>query len=117
MSNKNIGLTINFDPHQYVKEVEEKLHKTFLGAIESQVEWFFVDKKVHQGNGKLEHVTGPGALLIDEWMGQKFADPKTIEKMNKYFEDNFERILEESIQKALEQKAKKFAFAKAVHYW
>lgn len=103
---------ITFDPSHELKDAEESLKKKFVSTIRNQVDNFFEERQIHVGNGKLEKITGPGGLLINDWLEKKFDDPATIAKMETYFTENFDRILEGALQKALEHKAKKFAFNK-----
>lgn len=102
---------INFAPEQFLAEAENLLKKQFHQTIAHSVTNFFIDKKVHTSKG-LERFTGPGALLVNDWLEKKFDDPKTQERMEKFFEDNFDNILREAMRAALKHQAKKFAFSK-----
>lgn len=51
--------------------------------------------------------------MIRDFLEKKFDDPKTQNKMEEFFERNFDRIMEEAMQKALQHKANGFVFGKA----
>lgn len=104
--------TLSFDPQPILKEAEERIKKEFKQATAAQIEAFFSEKQ-RWGDKGVEKVSGAGLLLIRDFLEKKFDDPKTLEKMQKYFDDNFDRIMEECMQKALQHKANAFVFQKA----
>lgn len=106
------NFTVSFDPQQTIKNAEEQLVNEFKRTTVSQINAFFSELENYR-EGVLKKNTGAGLLMIRDFLEKKFDDPKTQEHMTKYFDANFDRIMEEAMQKALEHKAKAFVFNKA----
>lgn len=106
------NFSVSFDPQPLLKDVEQRLIKDFRYTLDREITAFFSERIQHTSNGPVR-IAEPGLLLIREALEKKFDDPKTQEKMAEYFEKNFERIMEECMQKALQHKANAFVFAKA----
>lgn len=105
-------IQVNFDPSQVLKQAEANLHQTFRQAIDAEIRHFCNENKHHTPSG-LKVMTGAGLLLIREWLEKKFDDPELQNRMDTYFNANFDRIMEAAMQTALEHKAKAFVFSKA----
>lgn len=95
-----MNFSINFAPEQILETFENELKKNFCTKLEKEANAF-----LEEG--------GAGLLLIREFLEKKFDDPKTVEAMDKFWEHNFERILEAAMEKALTHKLNDAAFHKA----
>jgi superfamily II DNA or RNA helicase len=115
MGNKEINLNIGFDAADLQKQFEEELLQEFKRTAAQQIGRFFrTDRQyVPSAGGKaLVTTKGAGVLLIEEFLQKKWDDPNTQERMQRYFDNNFDRIMEESMQKAIQHKTNAMAFAK-----
>lgn len=114
MSNNkgNFSFSINFAPEQIMAHFENELKKNFETACRYEIRKFCEDnRELH--NGKITNVPGAGLLLIRDFLEKKFDDPKTQEWMEKFYNDNFDRIMGQAMEKALLHRANAFAFHKA----
>ena len=112
MNSKDTSFTIRFDPEQILQDAEAQMQKTFRYACVNQIDAFFGEITRYECN-VLKKIPGAGFLMIRDFLEKKFDDPKTQAKMEEFFERNFDRIMEEAMQKALQHKANGFVFGKA----
>lgn len=103
------SFTINFDPAQTMKEAEARLAKEFENTIKNEISAFCDETSRYNGN-KIVKTPGAGLLLIRDFLEKKFDDPKTQEMMQKFFDDNFERIMAETLEKAIQHKVNAHMF-------
>lgn len=115
-SGKPMNFSLEFDPSDILESAKSQMSNAFKNSTSREIESFFNSKTTYPNglNGKAVKVEGPGLLLINEFLEKKFDDPATQAWMESYFNKNFERIMEESMRKALEHRAKGFAFNKAM---
>lgn len=104
------SLNINFDPTQVLKEAEAKLAKEFENTIKNEISAFCDERSRYVGN-EIVKTPGAGLLLIRDFLEKKFDDPKTQEMMQKFFEANFERIMTETLEKAIQHRVNAHTFA------
>lgn len=112
MSNRSPqNFQIAFTPEKILDDVERELAMAFRRNAMAQIEFFVGERRVHTGNG-VEVIPGAGRLLIQDWLEKKFDDPATIEMMEKFFNENFERLMTAAIEKAVQHKANGMVFGK-----
>jgi hypothetical protein len=58
-------------------------------------------------------VKGDGLKEIEELIANRFLEPQSQQAVAAYFEDNWKRVFEECMTKALQHKANAIVFAKA----
>lgn len=106
-------VNLSIDTAPILKEVEAQMVASFKMVATREVRSFF-DEQMSWGGGpdKFVRSTGAGLLLIREFLEKKFDDPATLQHMHNYFDNNFERIMEEAMQKAIQHKANAFVFQK-----
>lgn len=102
---------ISFDPSSIIKDAEKRMMNEFQQATEKQIRAFCSSDTVWKGNERVE-IPGAGLLLIREFLEKKFDDPKTQERLGKFFEENFDRIMGEVMEKAIQHKVNAFVFAR-----
>ena len=112
MNSKDTSFTIRFAPEQILQDAEAQMQKAFRSSCSNQIDAFFGEITRYECN-TLKKIPGAGLLMIRDFLKKKFDDPKTQERMEAYFNNNFERIMEEAMQKALQHKANGFVFGKA----
>lgn len=108
----NTNFTIRFSPEETLKEAESQMQKAFRQTCNHEINTFFSENERYIGR-ELQKNPGAGLLLIRDFLEKKFDNPKTLERMEAYFDNNFDRIMEEAMQKALQHKANGFVFGKA----
>lgn len=104
------SFTINFDPTQVMKEAETRLAKEFENTIKNEISAFCDETSQWNGN-KLNKTPGAGLLLIRDFLEKKFDDPKTQEMMQKFFDDNYDRIMNDTLEKAIQHRVNAHTFA------
>lgn len=110
MNDMNFGF--KFNPAPIIKDAEEQMLKTFKHRTNAEIDAFFSENQTYHGRELVKN-PGAGLLLIRDFLEKKFDDPKTQARMETYFENNFERLMDEAMQKALQHKANGFVFGKA----
>lgn len=106
-----MDFNFKFDTQALIKDAEEQILKAFKNATDREIKGFFSENEYYR-EGKLITISGAGLLLIREFLQKKFDDPNTQDRMEKFFEANFDRLMEEAMQKAIQHKANAFVFAK-----
>ena len=112
MNSKDTNFTIRFSPDQILQDAEAQMQKAFRSSCSNQIDAFFGEITRYEGSTPRK-IPGAGLLMIRDFLEKKFDDPKTQNKMEEFFERNFDRIMEEAMQKALQHKANGFVFGKA----
>lgn len=72
----------------------------------------FSKRKVTTANGTTT-VTGPGYLELEEMLDKLFGSEKMRERMQKYFDDNFDRIFAATMDEAISHGIRKEIFSDA----
>ena len=98
-------------------EISEKAKALFkneyIAAATSQIRKYFsverfIDPKDHT---KLVYIKGPGIEMIDDWLVEKFIkDSETQARLQKYFDEHFDRIFSECMEKAIQHRCNATAF-------
>lgn len=105
-----MNLNISLNTADYEKRFNEQLAAAFESTVKSAISEFFIERKSYKDHVK--PYKGPGLLEIEEIITKKFCSDQFQEKANKFFDDNWERIMLAAMEKAAEHKAKKIAFTK-----
>lgn len=96
-----------------LKDEEESVRKQLIQAIKTtsrdHVENFFGVSRQFNGNGWAT-TKGQGLVEIEEMVLNKWCDPKFKETLNRIFEENYERIFLEAMEKAIQHHANNVAF-------
>lgn len=107
-----MDIAFQIDDQAIVREMQEQLRKRFEAAAIIEVREYFSESYERSNDGTFKKVAGVGLLQIRELLEKKFDDPKTQQRMEEYFEANFERIMNAAMEKALQHKANAFVFGK-----
>ena len=105
------------DVEEISKEITERAKALFKNeytvAVTSQIRKYFsverfIDPKDHT---KLVYIKGPGIEMIDDWLVEKFIkDSENQARLQKYFDEHFDRIFEECMEKAIQHRCNALAF-------
>ena len=115
-----MNLDINMD--DLLKSQKEELRKKFISEAKReanrQIEKYFEPPKtetVHWSSGRpSQHLipAGPGYQQIDTFITEKFCDDAGMKAyMEKFFIENYERIMDSCLEKAMTHHCNKLAFA------
>ena len=63
--------------------------------------------------GGVKKVTGPGYLEIEDMLDKLFGSEKMKEKMQKFFDENYDRIFAETMEEAMKHGIRKEIFVDA----
>ena len=108
-------LTLNFEEIAFsIKEKAEALFKTeFAVTATSEIRKYFgiVRCQDPKDRNKIITIKGPGVEMIEDWLAEKFIeDSESYERLKKCFDENFDRIFNECIEKAIQRHCNKAAF-------
>ena len=99
------------------KEITDKAKALFKNeytvAVTSQIRKYFSVERFPdpKDRSKLIHVKGPGVEMIDDWLDEKFIkDSENQARLQKYFDEHFDRIFEECMEKAIQHHCNALAF-------
>lgn len=97
-------LTLNLEEiASSVKEKAEALFKTeFADTTTSEIRKYFriVRCQDPKDRNKIITIKGPGVEMIEDWLVEKFIkDSENQTRMQKYFDENFDRIFNECMEK------------------
>ena len=101
----------DIDVKSFQEEAVKKLQEKMRAAVMTEVDNFFGQTSYYR-EGKIVRVNAPGRQEIVEIMEKKFIDDNFKKNAEKFFEDNWKRIFEECMTKAIQHKANAIAFAK-----
>ena len=97
-----------------VKEKAEVLFKTeFADTTASEIRKYFgiVRCQDPKDRNKIITIKGPGVEMIEDWLAEKFIeDSESYERLKKCFDENFDRIFNECMEKAIQHHCNKAAF-------
>lgn len=99
-----VNLSVTIDEATIRKELEKRVNS----IIQDKINNFFGVSSEWSINQGRKLVKGEGLVaiedkLINEWVSDSFQA-----KLQKYFDDNFERVMDEAMRVALQHKANKF---------
>lgn len=108
-------LTLNLEEiASSVKEKAEALFKTeFTVTATSEIRKYFDIARCQdpKDRNKIVTIKGPGVEMIDDWLAEKFVeDGETYARLKKYFDENFDRIFNECMEKAIQHRCNAIAF-------
>lgn len=108
-------LTLNLEEiASSVKEKAEVLFKTeFADTTTSEIRKYFgiVRCQDPRDRNKIITIKGPGVEMIEDWLAEKFIeDSESYERLKKCFDENFDRIFNECMEKAIQRRCNKAAF-------
>ena len=108
-------LTLNLEEiASSVKEKAEALFKTeFADTTTSEIRKYFgiVRCQDPKDRNKIITIKGPGVEMIEDWLAEKFIeDSESYERLKKCFDENFDRIFNECMEKAIQHHCNKVAF-------
>lgn len=110
-----MDIKISFDETDTNKEFVSRLQAAYKYSGLQLIEKFFENRTVSRydaatGIKVTETIQGDGVKEIEHFITKKFCDPLFQERIDTYFEENWERIFEECMVKALTHKANGVAF-------
>jgi hypothetical protein len=105
-------LNIKIDSDKYAKQLQETFENRFKEAAISEIRWFF-DSKAEITTTGIKRTKNPGLQEIEDIITKKFCDAKFVADAEKFIEDNWRRIFEECLTKALQHKANAMSFSEA----
>lgn len=108
-------LTLNLEEiASSIKEKAEALFKTeFAVTATSEIRKYFgiVRCQDPKDRNKIITIKGPGVEMIEDWLAEKFIeDSESYERLKKCFDENFDRIFNECMEKAIQHYCNKAAF-------
>lgn len=105
------------DVEEISKEITERAKALFkneyMVAVTSQIRKYFSVERFPdpKDRSKLIHIKGPGIETIDDWLVEKFIkDSETQARLQKYFDEHFDRIFSECMEKAIQHRCNATAF-------
>jgi hypothetical protein len=110
-----INIVADFDEKPFKAELRERMERAYKNTGINAIDNFFSARPIGtiSGTGVREMVKGEGLKEIEDFLITKFCDVAFQERIDAYFEANWQRIFEEGMQKAIEHHVKKIAFNKA----
>ena len=108
-------LTLNLEEiASSVKEKAEALFKTeFAATATAEIRKYFGIARYQDPKDRNKIITtkGPGIEMIDDWLAEKFIkDSESYERLRKCFDENFDRIFNECMEKAIRHRCNAIAF-------
>lgn len=108
-------LTLNLEEIvSSVKEKAEALFKTeFADTTTSEIRKYFGIARCQdpKDRNKIITIKGPGVEMIEDWLVEKFIkDSENQTRMQKYFDEHFDRIFDECMEKAIQHRCNAIAF-------
>ena len=108
-------LTLNLEEiTSSTKEKAEALFKTeFAVTATSEIRKYFgiVRCQDPKDRNKIITIKGPGVEMIEDWLAEKFIeDSESYERLKKCFDENFDRIFNECMEKAIQHHCNAIAF-------
>ncbi len=108
-------LTLNFEEiASSVKEKAEALFKTeFAVTATSEIRKYFSISRSQdpRDRNKIITIKGPGVEMIEGWLTEKFIkDSENYLRLEKYFDENFDRIFDECMERAIQHHCNAIAF-------
>ena len=105
------------DVEEISKEITERAKALFkneyMVAVTSQIRKYFSVERFPdpKDRSKLIHIKGPGIEMIDDWLAEKFIkDSETQTRLQKYFDEHFDRIFSECVEKAIQHRCNATVF-------
>lgn len=107
-------MNININTETERKELEKYALATFKQTARNSIQEHFQNSVRYSPDipGKTIKLEGPGTLEINETLAKFFDDPKTLQRMDKFFNENFDRIMEETMTKALQHHCNRLIFSR-----
>lgn len=106
----------SIDQESIKKDIAKTLEHESKIAVRNSINAFFKDGSEHyrtpKGEAAVRKVKGIGTTEIEEMVASKFLDESFQKRLNSYFDENWERILGECMEKAIQHKANALVFAK-----
>lgn len=107
-----IDIKLSFDASHLQKELQMRIENEAKHTLISQINNLFGQRIGLDKDNNTIVVYGDGYKEIDNLIADRFLDDKFKQEMNTLFEENWKRIFEECMTKALQHKANAIAFAK-----
>ena len=106
-------IKINVDLSSMSKRLEDQMKKEAENTAASKITHFFAIRKDFNHATRLFEITsGIGAKDIEEHISKKYLTADFQDQLDQFFEENWKRIFEEAMTKALQHKANGIAFNK-----
>lgn len=109
-------IDFSIDDSAIKKDLAKQIEIESKNSVRRAVNEFFKDSSEHKlttdGVFEFIKVKGPGTVEIEDMVIKKYADPEFNKKLNTFFEENWQRIFEEGMTKALHHKANGVVFSK-----
>lgn len=107
------NFTLSLDLESIRKEAEKLFRDKSLETMKSQIAFLFREKSKWDPKS----VDGPACALIQQRLADEILSEKSQKIMDAYFNENWEKILHEAMEKAMrkaaEHKANQIAFTQA----
>lgn len=108
-------LTLNLEEiASSIKEKAEALFKTeFAVTATSEIRKYFGISRSQdpRDRNKIITIKGPGVEMIEDWLTEKFIkDSENYLRLEKYFDENFDRIFDECMERAIQHRCNAIAF-------
>lgn len=109
--------SLSFDLDAVANSMRDDLRKEFISKAKRKamdaIEKHFEDTRIHTGGGRFQHIRGAGAIAIDDFIVTKYIDEAGMQTyMQKFFDENYHRIMDECLTKAITHQCNRLAFAK-----
>lgn len=114
MSKIKFTTDIDLDEQKINRELSER----FEAITRNRINKFFNETSIRRYNAQtgihqFETELGDGLKQIDDFITEKFCSDEFRQRAEKFANENWERIFEECLTKALQHKANAIAFATA----
>lgn len=103
----------DIDTSAHMRELKDLALNLFKEASLKNIKKHFGATSYYsQTQKKNVTVEGPGTLQINKTLEEFFDDPKTTAQMDKFFNENFERIMEQTMTNALQHNCNRLMFSR-----
>lgn len=109
--------TFSIDVDKIASGMQEELRKEFIAkakrAALTAIDHHFEDTRVHTGKNEFRRIRGAGTIAIEDFIVTKYIDEAGMQAyMQKFFDENYHRIMDECLTKAITHHCNRLAFAK-----
>lgn len=106
-------MKITFDTTELEKQVKEEFENLFMAKLRSKaanaISDYFEGERLYVGN-KPALSKPQSAVLLESFLSEALSSERLKRTMQKCFDDNYERIVSEAMDKAMRHHANKMAF-------
>lgn len=104
-------IKIDIDQRDIEQKIKDKATQLFSNVAHDALVRHFSNKR-YISDGKVHDDKGDGLKEIEEMVENRFLDAEFRQRVDRFFEDNWVRIFEDCMTKAIQHRCNAIAFAK-----